>query len=144
MPGIGKCGSNYLVISKNINYYNSRRKGHWLKCQKSLMWFFFFFLEEILSIFFLITQVLDTVEKNLCWQSPIPLMNIWLMGWNFKEIAIGYIHYPPWKCQENFGRERGVEKCWGTYWIRVYDLMVAPLGQSAPLNDSFALMWLRR
>ena len=42
--------------------------------------------------------------------------------------------------QENFGRERGVEKWWGTYWIRVYDLMVIPLGQSAPLDDSFVLI----
>lgn len=141
MPGIGKCGSNCLVISKSINYHNSRRKGHWLKCR--LMWFFFSWGNSQYfqgRIPFPLPQVLDTIEKNLCWQSPFPLTNIWLMGWNFKGIAIGYIHYPPWKCQENVGRERGVEKWWGTYWIRVYDLMVIPLGQSAPLDDSFVLI----
>lgn len=68
------------------------------------------------------------------------LMNIWLIGWNVKRAAIGSTHYPPWKFQDNCGKERGGDKWWGTYWVRVYDLVGAPVGQSGPLDYSSVLI----
>ena len=112
-----------------------------------LVWGFFFFpLEEILIVFkeellFHCPQIFSILDwEEFVLSVTFPLMNIWLMGWNVKRAAISCTHYPPWKFQDNCGKERGGDKWWGTYWVRVYDLVGAPLGQSGPLDYSSVLI----